>query len=477
MKDQIEFLTQEIDRHNQCYYIDNDPLIPDSKYDAMFRKLLDLEQQYPEFASPNSPTKRVGSDLSNNFKAYNHPFPMRSINSVYSIDDCVAEITKTKVPFFSIEHKFDGAAIELHYKNGELFRALTRGNGTTGEDVTDNIRTNKAIPLTIPVKDELVVRGEVVVTEAELKRFNKLRKKQRKEPIATARALAAWAVMAKTPALAATAKTDAVMFELTPVNATAFSSYSQVINHLTLLSFKAPAIQPCTVHDLKESIEQFKKTPCHYPTDGIVIKVGHLAQRNKMGWTSRYVRWAWALKEVSSEYTTPFTFINYQISEAGKITPSIEFKPIKHLDTKYKSVKLSWSQIEQLKLSEQSILKVSIKGNVTAQINGAIKKQGNPVLLPTNCPCCKEPLQITTNDRRCVNELCPEKKRSFDHMLHGRKIYKPTLLEAKLANVKYAAAHSPAIIVHKFRSDKAIILYSSRDQLFEIFRKVALTIY
>jgi len=401
MKERINLLRSEIARHNQLYYVDDNPEISDRQFDAMFAKLVELETEYPEYADPNSPTQRVGSDLSNNFTKRKHPHPMLSIQTLFIIDEkAKKEMAKHEKPYF-ISAKYDGAAIELNYNaKGALVNALTRGNGYDGHDVTDNIRTIKSIPLNL--KNDrgcaFTVRGEIFLTYAAFNTINRTRKKRGQPLYENIRNAAASLLKAKTPAQTSEAELSAVFFYYR--EHTEMATIVQIAN-LNHYGFQMPYVKVCSsLDDALFQAEKINAQKHPFPTDGAVIK------SNVSGNTSnkRYQTGAWAIKTNSPVWETPLRFVSWNVSSQGKLTPVAHYDLFTDCGSTFaKASLISINNIKELNLREGATVQVQIAGFTTPQIiaaNGGTK----PIEVPTICPDCHQPLV----DNRCVNtEWCP----------------------------------------------------------------------
>lgn len=464
MLSQLKTLQQQVELHDYAYYVLNNPSIPDAQYDAMLSKLQNLEAEYPEYADPNSPTSRVGSNITNKFRKANHTLPMRSIQSIYTI----AELKNKIAPLTNvvIENKYDGLAIELEYINGNLHHALTRGNGTQGEDVSVNIRTIKSIPLKLKTPLTTIIRGEVVLPINQLQQVNKQRKKLKQQPYSTCRNAASSLVLAQKSDETASAKLVFIAYWL--------QGGSSHLQNMTLLrdqNFITTNRFPLCAFDSIEDAMDIAKCST-YPTDGFVFKTDSVKQQNQLNQTARNVRWAFALKTQTEALYTQLSYIRYNITSNGYITPIVQFKPITINNTSYKSSKISWQQLKQLTLHQCATLAVSIKGNVHAAIVNASNFKGLPIPELTLCPCCKQTLRTEQNTKQCINPNCPDKTGKYT-IPANYSAYTPNATEANIHNLRFCAANYPVQVVRRSPgSNKAVLLYQSREQLFNIFKNL-----
>ncbi len=472
MKTQMDQLVQIIQHHNYRYYVLNDPEISDQQYNAIFEKLRQLETDYPEYALPNSPTVRVGSDLQNQFKSFNHALPMLSMQSYYSVPDFVAQVNATQIPQVILECKYDGLAIELVYKNGSLYRATTRGNGHKGNDVTDNIRTIQNIPLAIDENTNCVIRGEVLITEDELVRLNKYRRKQNLQKLPNTRNAAAIYTKASSSAMAAIAHLQFVAY-FSNIAPDHIDSLFKLQNWgFTIVDFK-----PVNTANLETEVTQMLKIKQPYPTDGIVAKAPNINWQKRLGHTSRIFKWVWAVKPVSDILNANFIYVEYKLSKEGYITPVIHFYPVKHKGIQYSSVKIAWDLLHSLNLKQFSILQIRIKGNVAAEVIDAKPQGGFDVIPATKCPCCKHPLTINGNTHRCNNPQCPEQT-GINPPETGYQTYLPNnFANCDVHTVRAAAIDTPALVLRTKRgSHKALIYFKSKNTIFTIFQRIGSTL-
>lgn len=490
MKDIIQSLTTTIRRHDHRYYVLNDPEISDAQYDAMFEKLLALEAQHPELADPNSPTSRVGNSLTNAFKKYPHQYPMLSVKSYYSINDLIIQAERhpelvSGSNLFSIEHKLDGMAIELEYRDNKLYRALTRGNGFTGEDITDNIRTIKTIPLqleTLNLKLEtIIVRGEVVVSDTNLKAINAMRKKQKLDPLPNNRNAAATLMMSKKSGeLSLYSKYLEAWFYETNIG----QYHPDNLAILKQAGFKT--IQSITISSLTELpsiLQSFNPVsePVEGPTDGFVIKINDLAVRATLGENSRHVNWAFALKQQTDIIETKFLLIDFSMAQSGTITPIVHFTPIVNNGVTYKSATTNWKTLSECLNSQQfnndKTINIVIKGAVSAQLvirPSSVSVFPSPVSILSLCPACKQPLSFGESACKCENQLCPGKTGDLGHLKSTYKMFDAGSRFCSIVSLRYAAKDYDAPIVRKTKgTSQTIIFYRSVETLSKIIFNAA----
>ena len=319
VKQDIEDLKQTIHQHDHLYYVKNSPSISDQEYDALLRRLRELETAHPEHITPDSPTQRVGGKVDERFKAVVHPVPMLSLDNTYNVDEVRAFHQRVlkglpDVPEDSIEYvvelKFDGLAVALTYENGLLVRGATRGDGLQGEDITANLRTLRSIPLKIDTEsfNRIEVRGEVYMPKKEFERINAEREAEGETPFANPRNAAAGALRLLDPAITAERKLGIFIYAVGFLDNNPFKTHYELQEKLDALRF------PINKHNRLcknfESalvlIEEFrdKRKELDYEVDGLVIQLNSLAHRKKLGETSKFPRWAVAYKYEAEQAVT-----------------------------------------------------------------------------------------------------------------------------------------------------------------------------
>ena len=338
-KERIEKLRSEIEEHNYRYYVLNQPMISDFEYDILLNELDTLEKKFPEFIVENSPTRRVGSDITREFIQYEHKYPMLSLGNTYSeeeLRDFDARIIKNTSE--SIEYvcelKFDGASISITYRNGSLFRALTRGDGTKGDDVTSNVKTIKSIPLKVSrekIPSEFIIRGEILMTRAVFNRLNEERKKDEIAPFANPRNAAAGTLKLLDPKIVASRSLDCMVYFLL-ADELPHDTHYENLKEASEWGFRVPdSIRLCrNIEEVLDFISfwesERKKLP--YDTDGVVIKVNSLRLQEVLGVTAKSPRWAIAYKYKAEEASTRLLSVTYQVGRTGNITPVANLEPV-----------------------------------------------------------------------------------------------------------------------------------------------------
>ena len=337
----IARLRQELEEHNRRYYEHAAPTIPDAEYDALFRELRELEEAHPEFQSPDSPTQRVGGKPLEGFAKVTHRVPMLSLDNLFAkegIDGLrkfvvsVEKLLPGEPLEWLIEPKIDGVAVSLRYEDGRLLSGATRGDGDTGDDITANLRTIRSIPLKIARAPEVLeVRGEVYMTAASFRKICDEMIARGEEPFANARNTAAGTLKQLDPRLVAKRPLDIVLYGLGEA-ADAPATQSALLEWLHAFGFHTPRwTKLCrTVEELMAAIQELDsiRDTFGFETDGAVIKLNDIAQRERAGFTSRFPRWAKAWKYVAEQAETRLRAITVQVGRTGNLTPVAELEPV-----------------------------------------------------------------------------------------------------------------------------------------------------
>lgn len=342
MKKRIEELRHLLNRCNHDYYVLDDPTIPDYEYDEMMQELIELEKQHPQYKDPLSPSVRVGGAPLKEFQKVTHEVMMDSLDNAFSDEDMYAFDKRVRKQLYSakveyvVEYKIDGLSVSLEYENGLFVRGSTRGNGQIGEDITENLKTIKTIPLKLPEKSRvpyLEVRGEVYMTDHNFNQLNNDQIMQEKQPFANPRNAAAGSLRQLDSKVTATRNLDIAIFNIQRCVGREFEYHSESIDWLREQGFvvSEPCVIVTTIDEVLEAIgiisEARKKLG--YATDGVVIKVNSLAQREMLGRTNKHPRWAIAYKFPPEEKETVILDIITQVGEKGKVSPIAIMEPIK----------------------------------------------------------------------------------------------------------------------------------------------------
>lgn len=400
---QIKELREKLNHYNHLYYVENAPTVSDYEFDCMLRQLQELEQQHPEFADPNSPTARVGSDLSNAFKSVDHTFPMLSLQNTYSLDELhewVEKITKEVGEVeFVCELKFDGTAISLTYEDGRLLRAVTRGDGSRGDDVTENVRTIRSIPLMLNGNDfpsYFEIRGEIFMPYASFERLNAEREQNEEPPFANPRNAAAGTLKQQQSKIVAQRGLDCTLYQIAGKDLQ-LTSHHESLEAAKRWGFKiSDKIKVCrNTAEIDDFINYWdtERKALPFPTDGVVIKVNRFADRKALGSTAKAPKWAVAYKFKAEQALTRLLKVSYQVGRTGAITPVANLEPVLLAGTTVKRATLhNADQIMALDLREGDMVYVEKGGEIIPKITGVELSQRNeqsePLQYITHCPEC-----------------------------------------------------------------------------------------
>lgn len=421
IRQEMQQLQKQVEHHMHLYYDLDAPELEDFEYDRLIHHLMDLEEQYPEYASPNSPTKRVGGSAMNTFREVPHKVQMGSLQDVFSLDELRAfdERVRETVPepTYVVEQKIDGLSVSLEYRNGELAVGSTRGNGLVGEDVTENIRTIRSIPLKLPQPLPLLeVRGEVYMPVNSFLRLVREQELREETPAKNPRNAAAGSLRQKDPKIAAARGLDIFCFNIQQLEGTVCESHQASLELMRSLGFPVSPDYK-VVHTIEEAIRQIEKIgelrgKLGYQIDGAVIKVDSFADRERLGSTAKYPKWAVAFKYPPEEKETVLRSIALQVGRTGAVTPTAEFDPIELAGTTVSRATLhNQDFITQLGVNIGDTIVVRKAGDIIPEVIGVRNhpKDKPAYVMPTNCPSCgtllvRDPEVAAI---RCPNISCP----------------------------------------------------------------------
>lgn len=441
IKEEIEALRAELNQHNYNYYVLSAPTISDREFDEKMKHLQDLEMAYPQYADPDSPTQRVGSDLSKEFQQVVHKYPMLSLGNTYSesdVRDFYERVARSLNEPFEIvaELKFDGTSISVTYEHGRLARAVTRGDGTKGDDVTANVKTIRSVPLRLlgdNYPDELEVRGEILLPWAEFDRLNAEREEQEEPLFANPRNAASGTIKQQNPAVVAARKLDAYFYYVLGENLPSDTHWGN-LEQARRWGFKiSKAMKLC--HSMDEIIDfinywdtERKNLPV--ATDGIVLKVNSLTQQRNLGFTAKNPRWAIAYKFQAEQAETRLNSVSFQVGRTGAITPVANLEPVLLAGTVVKRASLHNADIiKGLDLHIGDQVYVEKGGEIIPKIVGVNKEArsfmiGDEVRFVKRCPVCGTPLVRIEGEAAyyCPNDMgCPPQiKGRIEHFVTRR---------------------------------------------------------
>ncbi|MTU93814.1 NAD-dependent DNA ligase LigA [Parabacteroides merdae] len=441
VKDKIKALREALEQHNYNYYVLSAPTISDREFDEMMKELQVLEEAHPEYADPHSPTQRVGSDLSKEFEQVVHKYPMLSLGNTYSEDevkDFYERIARDLNEPFEIvaELKYDGTSISLTYEDGRLVRAVTRGDGTGGDDVTANVKTIRSVPLKLmgdryPATFE--IRGEILLPWAEFDRLNKEREEQEEPLFANPRNAASGTLKQQNPAVVAARKLDAYFYYLLGEELPAETHFDN-LEAARSWGFKIPnVIRVCnSLEDIYDYIAYWDVERKNLPvaTDGIVLKVNSLRQQRNLGFTAKSPRWAIAYKFQAERAVTRLNSVSFQVGRTGAVTPVANLEPVLLAGTTVKRASLHNADIiEGLDLHLGDKVFVEKGGEIIPKIVGVDVEArgllvGDKVRFIRSCPECGTPLMRPEGEAAhyCPNEAgCPPQiKGKIEHFVTRR---------------------------------------------------------
>jgi DNA ligase (NAD+) len=440
----ITDLSEQLHQWNYEYYVLSEPTVSDYQFDIALKELQSLEEQYPEFASEHSPTKRVGGDITKNFETVKHRFPMLSLSNSYSreeIEEFIQRIEKSigAELQYTCELKYDGVAISITYQNGQLIKAVTRGNGEEGEEVTANVKTIRSIPLTLKGNYPLDfdIRGEIIFPLDAFKKLNEEREQNGEALFANPRNTASGTLKMQDSSIVAKRGLDCFLYQLY-AEKLPFTSHLESLNHAHNWGFKVPSEKSKYIAktDSLQGVMDFidywdihrKELP--FDIDGIVIKVNDYQYQQELGFTAKSPRWAIAYKFKTEQACTLLQSIDYQVGRTGAITPVANLDPVQLGGTTVKRASLHNSdQIEKLDIRVNDYVFVEKGGEIIPKIVGVeLTKRttdSKKVTFPTLCPECQTPLvrkeseaqHFCPNDKGCP----PQLKGKIEHFI-GRKM-------------------------------------------------------
>ena len=420
-KKRIEELTALLKDANYRYYVLDDPHMPDFEYDRLMRELEELEQANPELASPDSPTRRVGGEALSKFQEVVHPVPLMSLQDVFSMEELADFLEKTRDGTdisFSVEPKIDGLSVALEYENGRFIRGATRGDGNVGEDVTENLKTIRSIPMTLEsAPSRLIVRGEVYMPKKSFEKLNAAQEAAGKPPFANPRNAAAGSLRQLDPKIAAKRGLDILIFNIQLSEGVSFISHSQSLEYLKSLRFKViPYRLLSSVKDIQQEVaainDRRENLPCDI--DGAVVKVDDLVLRERLGTTAKFPRWAAAYKYPPEIKETLVEDILVQVGRTGVLTPKAVVRPVRLAGTTVTNATLhNQDFISQRDIRIGDTVRIRKAGEIIPEILDVVLSKrpddSQPYTLPDRCPVCGAPVERDEDGAflRCTGAECP----------------------------------------------------------------------
>ncbi len=434
-KDRIEQLSKALNEHNYRYYVLAQPAISDFEYDSLMNELIELENQYPEFKDTNSPSQRIGSDINKEFEQVRHTYPMYSLSNSYSKEELADFETRIKKSIHgSIEYicelKYDGVAISITYRSGELLQAITRGDGEQGDNVTENIKTIRSIPLKLQGDDypaEFVIRGEILLPHDGFRKLNEDKEKKGEQPFANPRNAAAGTLKLQKSSIVAKRPLDCFFYSIAGENLP-YNEHYENLQKAKEWGFKiSDHLTKCkTITEVFDYINYWEKARKNlkYDIDGVVIKVNSFEQQEKLGYTSKSPRWAIAYKFKAEQVETIVNSIDFQVGRTGAITPVANLQPVRLAGTIVKRASLhNEDQIKLLDVRINDTVYVEKGGEIIPKIVGINKGKrpdnASPVNFIKKCPECGTELAKIEARHYCPNENgCPPQiKGKIEHFV------------------------------------------------------------
>lgn len=421
-KNRIEELTKILNDANYRYYVMDDPTMLDFEYDRLLRELEVLEEEYPQFSLANSPTKRVGGEALSKFEKVAHTVPLMSLQDVFTLEELEEFLAKilenTPDTEFTVEPKIDGLSVALEYENGHFVRGATRGDGNVGEDVTENLRTIRSIPMLIPdAPTRLIVRGEVYMPKRSFEQLNARQEEEGKPLFANPRNAAAGSLRQLDPKIAASRGLDILIFNVQLAEGISFTTHAESLDYLRKLQFKVISCEKLrSIDDIKKQVlainENREQLACDI--DGAVIKVNDLSLREKLGTTAKFPRWAAAYKYPPEIKPTVVEDIVVQVGRTGVLTPKAVVRPVRLAGTTVTNATLhNQNFIAERDIRIGDTVMIRKAGEIIPEIMEVdfSKRPASaiPYQLPSRCPICDAETQKDEDGAflRCTGAECP----------------------------------------------------------------------
>ncbi|KEZ53400.1 NAD-dependent DNA ligase LigA [Metabacillus indicus] len=423
-KQRAETLHDLLNKYNYEYHVLDKPTVPDSEYDQLLHELIDIEEQFPELKTPDSPTQRVGGEILEGFKKVQHQTPMLSLGNAFGEQDLrdfdrrVRQAVGDDVQYM-VELKIDGLAVSLTYENGAFVRGATRGDGTTGEDITENLKTIRSIPLKLKKNLSIEVRGEAYMPKSSFEKLNEVKIQLEEEPFANPRNAAAGSLRQLDPKIAAKRNLNIFVYSIADLGEeTGAKTQSAGLDALEELGFKTNT-ERRRCESIDEVIEliaahQEKRTSLPYEIDGIVVKVDSIEQQKALGFTAKSPRWAIAYKFPAEEVMTKLLEIELNVGRTGVVTPTAILEPVRVAGTTVKRASLHNEDLireKDIRLGDYVIVKKA--GDIIPEVVNVLPEHRTgdekEFAMPTHCPECESELVRIEGEvaLRCINPKCP----------------------------------------------------------------------
>ena len=423
---EIEKLRKEINYHSKLYYVYDAPVISDYDFDMLMQRLKTLESKHPELITPDSPTQRVGGQALSQFAQVHHQVPLESLTDVFSYDELFAfgERMDSLIPEehnYTVEPKIDGLSMSLEYENGVFVRGATRGDGTTGEDVTENLRTVRSVPLRIDnAPERLIVRGEVYMSKAVFEELNREREIRGEPLLANPRNAAAGSMRQLDPKIAASRKLDIICFNLQFTSGEPFKTHADTLDAMRDMGF--PVVQYKLYDNIRDCVERIEwlgenRGELPFDMDGAVIKINSLSQRAALGSTAKAPRWAVAFKYPPEKKESRVIDIAVQVGRTGVLTPKVIVEPVRLAGTTVSAATLhNQDNIDRLDVRLGDTVVLQKAGEIIPEVvsvNYARRPEGTvPFKMPEFCPECGSPVVRDEDGAalRCTSPECPAQR-------------------------------------------------------------------
>ena len=426
MKKYMEELIKKIEQHSYNYYVLDNPTISDFEYDKLIHELIELEEKYPEFKVNNSPTERVGGKVLDGFETVTHTVPMESLNDAFSKEELLdfdKTVRKTvSNPEYVVEMKIDGLSVSLEYENGEFIRGSTRGDGIVGEDVTQNLKTIKSIPLRLTENiPYLEVRGEVYMPVSSFIELNQRREELEQPLFANPRNAAAGSLRQLNSKITAERNLSVFIFNIQQISGKEFNTHKESLDYLKMLGFKVSPIYE-SFDTIEKAYEQINKIgemrgELGFDIDGAVIKINDFKDRKNLGSTTKAPKWAVAYKYPAEQKQTKLLDITIQVGRTGVLTPTAELEPVKIAGSTVSRATLhNIDNITNKDIRIGDTVIIQKAGDIIPEVVEVVneKRTGNevPYTMPDKCPVCGTPVVREADEAatRCVNPECPAQK-------------------------------------------------------------------
>lgn len=430
-KERMEELINILEEANRNYYVLDKPTITDQEYDKYLRELIEIEQIHPEWAHKNSPTQRIGGEVLDSFKKVSHKIPMMSLSDVFSESEVIAFDEKIRkeniIPKYVCELKIDGLSVSLLYEKGKLVRAATRGDGTTGEDITNNVKTIKCIPMRLTEDVDIEVRGEIFMNKETLEKINKERIANNEQPLQNCRNAAAGSIRQLDSKIAAKRNLDNFIYHLPNPLDYGINTHHEALEYMKKLGFKTNPNNKLVnnINEVIEFIEQkgLERQSLPYDIDGIVIKLDNIKDQQKLGFTAKYPKWATAYKFPAVEVLTKLNDIIFTVGRTGQITPNAVLDPVIVAGSTISRATLHNEEyVKEKDLKIGDIVSIRKAGDVIPEVVEVKKERRNgnekEFKMITNCPMCNTQLikKEKQVDYYCPNTKCPA--RHIEGLIH-----------------------------------------------------------